>query len=450
MTIGARALACWLAVLVLVIEPAAAKVSPEEAAALGKTLTPMGSEAAGNAAGTIPKWEPLAKADLPRSADPFAAEKPLYTITAKNVAQHQGVLTEGYKALFKTFPDSYKMNVYPSHRTAAYPQWFYDATKKNATTVELTNSGYGFCCSAQGYPFPIPKNGTEVMWNHIMRYNTTGYRGYLASAATAPDGAYVIDRGYIELAYVYNNPKTKVEAIKNQNLYLMVKTVSPPSKAGEAVLLHVPLDRVEQTTGVWSFSTGTNRSLRIGEVGYDNPAFDGLMTQDQIDMFNGPLDRYSIKLLGKKELLVPYNSYKLYSDKLKYKDIITKGHINQDVARYELHRVWVIEANVKEGVAHRYKKRVFYVDEDSWIVLAQDMYDERDQFWRTAESHAVNFAAVPVVVNGVQVHYDLQSRRYVIINLTNEEKKLIEYDWTAEPNYFSPANLKRFATARQM
>jgi hypothetical protein len=112
--------------------------------------------------------------------------------------------------------------------------------------------------------------------------------------------------------------------------------------------------------------------------------------------------------------------------------------------------VWVIEANVKEGVSHRYKKRVFYVDEDSWIVLAEDMYDERDQFWRTAESHAVNFASVPVVVNGVQVHYDLQSRRYVIINLMNEEKKLIEYDWTADSNDFSPANLKRFATSRQM
>src|SRR3546814_18673944 len=74
-----------------------------------------------------------------------------------------------------------------------------------------------------------------------------------------------------------------------------------------------------------------------------------------------------------------------------------------------------------------------------------DIYDERDQFWRTAESHSITFPNEPVVVNGVQVHYDLQSRRYVIINLTNEERKLIEYDWTAKTSYFQPQSLKRFA-----
>src|SRR3546814_17976656 len=77
------------------------------------------------------------------------------------------------------------------------------------------------------------------------------------------------------------------------------------------------------------------------------------MTHDQLDMFNGPLDRYTINLIGKKEMLIPYNSYKLYDPKLKYKQIVTKGHINQDLARYELHRVWVIEANVTTGFAHR-------------------------------------------------------------------------------------------------
>src|SRR3546814_10017341 len=142
-------------------------------------------------------------------------------------------------------------------------------------------------------------------------------------------------------------------------------------------------------------------------------------------------------------MLIPYNSYKRYDPKLKYKQIVTKGHINQDLARYELHRVWVIEANVKPGFAHRYKKRVFYLDEDSWIVHAEDIYDERDQFWRTAESHSITFPNEPVVVNGVQVHYDPQSRRYVIINLTNEERKLIEYDWNAKPSYFTPQSLKR-------
>ncbi|MDD3762557.1 MAG: DUF1329 domain-containing protein [Nevskiales bacterium] len=429
--------------------PALPAVTEDQAQALGKTLTPIGAERAGNADGSIPEWTGgLPKHDMKRGENPYADDKPLFVITAQNVDKYARFLSEGHKALFRTFPD-YKMLIYPSRRSASYPQWFYDATRRNATGVKLTDDGYGFCCAAQGYPFPIPGNGTEVMWNHIMRYNTKGYKGYLNSAATAADGSYVIERSYLELSYVYNNVKSTVESLGGMNLYALTKTVAPPNKAGEAHLLHVPIDRIKDQTGVWVYNASVGRARRIGEVGYDNPLYDGLMTHDQIDMFNGPLDRYTIKLLGKRDMVIPYNSYKLYDPKLKYRQIITPGHINQDLARYELHRVWVIEAEVRPGFSHRYKKRVFYVDEDSWIVHLQDIYDERDQFWRTAESHSVTFTDGPLVINGVQVHYDLQSRRYVILNLTNEERRLIEYDWEAEPGYFTPGMLKRFASSSQ-
>ncbi|WP_428312264.1 DUF1329 domain-containing protein [Hydrocarboniphaga sp.] len=432
------------ALLIALALPCAAyaKVADEQAAELGQRLTPVGAEAAGNAAGTIPAWQPLRQETMKRGDNPYAQDKPLYTVTAANVAQYRDRLTEGHQQLFKIFPD-YTMPVYPSHRSASYPDWFIEATKKNAQRVELTHNGYGFCCTAQGFPFPIPKNGTEVLWNHIMRYNTRGFRGYTNSAEIATNGAYVVERSYSELAYAYNDPKTTAEKLGNQNLYLFTKVVAPATRAGDATLLRVPLDRIKDLTGVWIWTE--NRPRRIGEVGYDNPLHDGLMTHDQVDMFNGPLDRYTIKLLGKREMLVPYDSYRLYDDKLKYKDIIRAGHINQDLARYELHRVWVLEAQVKQGTSHVYKRRVFYVDEDSWIVVAEDMYDQRDQFWRSAESHSINFANVPVMVNGIQVHYDLQSRRYVILNMTNEEKNTIEYDWSEGQGYFSPGNLKRFA-----
>src|SRR3546814_18562888 len=93
------------------------------------------------------------------------------------MAQHADVLTEGYKALFKTFPD-YKMIVYPTRRSASYPQWYYDATEKNATEVSLTDTGYGFCYAATGDPFPNPTHGTAVIWKPIMRYNTPGAPGF--------------------------------------------------------------------------------------------------------------------------------------------------------------------------------------------------------------------------------------------------------------------------------
>jgi hypothetical protein len=437
----------FAAALLLLPFPLLAKVSAEQAAQLGAVLTPIGAEKAGNKDGTIPPWTGgLPQKDMPRGSNPFAADKPLYVITAQNYKQYADKLAQGYQALFQTFPD-YQMIVYPSHRSASYPQWFYDATKKNATTVELTDNGYGFCCTAQGYPFPIPKNGTELMWNHIMRYNTKGYRGYIASAETQPDGSYILEREYLELTYVYNNPKTTLATLNNQNLYAMIKTLSPPNKAGTADLLHVPIDRIKEQTGVWEYNPALGRVRRIGEVGYDNPLFDGLMTHDQLDMFNGPFDRYTVKLIGKREMIVPYNDYRLYSDKVKYRDIVRPGHINQDLARYELHRVWVMEADLRPGFSHIYKKRIFYLDEDSWLVLGEDIYDNRNQFWRFSEAHPICFANVPVVVNGVQVHYDLQSRRYVVVGLTNEEPKLIEYDWEQAPSYFSPQQLQKFATA---
>jgi hypothetical protein len=439
--------AVLLGILLAMPPPLLAKVDDATAAKLGTSLTPIGAEKAGNATGTIPAWNGgLPPGSWKRGDNPYAADKPLYTVTTSNYRQYAAQLAEGYKALFQTYPD-FVMKVYPSHRSAAYPQWFYDATRKNATTVELEDNGYGFCCAAQGYPFPVPANGTELMWNHIMRYNTKGYAGYVDAAETQADGSTVIERGYGQLTYVYNNPKTTLATLKNQNLYAMGKTLAPPNKAGTADLLHVPIDRIKEQTGVWEFVQALGRVRRIGEVGYDNPLFDGLMTHDQLDMFNGPLDRYSLKLLGKKEMLVPYNDYTLYSDKLKYKDIIRPGHINQELARYELHRMWVMEADLRPGYSHIYRKRLFYLDEDSWLVLAQDIYDDRDQFWRFSEAHTVTITKPQVVVNGLQIHYDLQSRRYVAVNLTNEESQEIEYDWEKDPSYFTPQELQKFATA---
>ncbi len=433
--------------LLLLLLPAVAlaKVSPEEADRLGAELTPLGAEQAGNGS-TIPAYTGgLPKREMERGDNPYADDKPLFVITAENYTQYKDKLSRGHIALFETFPKTYKMPVYPTRRSSSFPEYIYEATRKNATTVELVNEGHGFCCTAQGFPFPIPKSGGEVIWNHIMRYNTKGYRGHINHAATTPDGDFVVERTYLELSYHYNHPETTVETLDNQNLWLFSKVVAPSNKVGDSHLVHVPVDRIKEITGVWVFNPGLGRIRRIGEVGYDNPAFDGLLTHDQIDMFNGPLDRYTVNLLGKREIYVAYNSNELYSPAHRYKDIVRKGHINQDLTRYELHRVWVIEARVREGYTHRYMRRVFYLDEDSWLMLLQDMYDEHNEFWRTAEAHAVTFQNVPLIVNGVQVHYDLQSRRYVILNMTNEEKKMIDYDWYQPKKYFSPRTLKKFS-----
>ena len=449
-----------LATALLAAAPAlvTAKVNAEQAAKLGAELTPIGAEQAGLSDGphglSIPPWtggwvKPGGDKRIHAPADPYKDEAPVFVITAKTAANYADILTQGQLALFKQYPDTFVMKVYPSHRTSAVPQFVMDETIANASKVELNSNGSGFTGTAHGYPFPIPQSGQEVIWNHMARYRTKGFRGFSNSAITTASGDYVVERSYIEALISYGDPDIKFEDWDNTLVKLMTKVVAPASKAGDSVLLHAPLDRTAKEILIWVYNPGTRKVRRIAEVGYDNPALDGLMTHDQIDMFNGPLDRYDFKLVGKKSVLVPYNSYALHSDKLRYDDIINKGHINPDLARYELHRMWVLEATVKSGEAHIYKKRVMYIDEDSWLILLQDIYDQRDQFWRTSMSFAMEYPQVPLLVNALQAHYDLQSRRYVVINMQNEEKNPIEYDFETSDKYFTTSALKRFASTQQ-
>ena len=88
----------------------------EQAARLNADLTPVGAERAGNAAGTIPAWAgglPKAPPIDPKVGyvDPFADDKPLYTITAANAAQYKDVLSAGHQVLLKRDARIFHMNV---------------------------------------------------------------------------------------------------------------------------------------------------------------------------------------------------------------------------------------------------------------------------------------------------------------------------------------------------
>ena len=92
---------------------ACAAISPEEMKQLGTTLTPWGAIKAGNAAGTIPAYTGgLATSTAPAGfaknsgkwPDPFADDKPLYSITGKNIDEHADKLSETTKALLKRYP----------------------------------------------------------------------------------------------------------------------------------------------------------------------------------------------------------------------------------------------------------------------------------------------------------------------------------------------------------
>ena len=444
----------WLSVCILALFLAApavdAKVSPEEAAKLTGELTPMGAVQAGNASGTIPPWEggitepPAGYQPGKHHPDPYGGDAKLFTITAANMDQYAENLSPGQMAMLKRYPDTWKMHVYPTRRSASYPQWVYDAAVKNATTAELAEGGNGVIHAGESIPFPIPKEGVETIWNHLMRYRAQAVQQYFGQAAPTAGGAYTMVNIDQKILFPYNHKGATVDSINNRLAYFLQIVTAPARLAGELLLVHETLNQVDEPRKAWTYNPGQRRVRRAPNVAYDNPgtASDGQRTSDQLDMFNGAPDRYVWTLKGRKEMYVPYNSYKLHSPNLKHDSILQAGHINPEPLRYELHRVWVTDATLREGTSHVYARRTFHIDEDSWQAVVVDQYDGRDQIWRVSEAHPINYYDMLLVFATLECHYDLQNGRYIVIGLNNEGK--VE-DFTVElsPEDFTPASVRR-------
>ena len=429
-----------------------AAVSAEEAAKLGSSLTPLGGEMAGNAAGTIPAWTGgLSKGAAAVDAngflsDPFAGEKPLFTITAENLAQHQDKLSEGQLAMFKRYPATYRMPVYTSHRTTAVPQSVYAAAKTSAQNTTLVEGGNGLKNFAQSryYAFPIPQNGLEVVWNHITRYRGGNLKRNIVQAVPQTNGDYTLVQFEDEVAFPDNLADIDADKAANALLFFKQRVTAPSRLAGNVLLVHDSLDQIKEPRMAWIYNAGQRRVRRAPQVAYDGPgtASDGLRTSDNFDMYNGAPNRYDWKLVGKRELYIPYNNYQLDSPSVKYADIIKAGHTNQDLARYELHRVWEVEATLKSGERNIYAKRRFFIDEDSWQIAVSEHYDGRGQLWRVGQAMLLQNYAVETPVYAFEALYDLIGGRYLAIGMKNEEKRSIQYGVHASVKDFTPAALR--------
>jgi hypothetical protein len=449
-----KALIRTTAAAMLFAQAAWGAVSPQDAARLGAELTPLGGEKAANADGSIPAWNGGIKsiADAGVSGyhpgdhhpDPYASDKPLFTITSANMAQYAAKLTEGHKALFKSYPD-YKMVVYPTHRSAAVPERVYEATKRNATSAKLVTDGNGFTGAVGGTPFPIPQAGVEVFWNHVTRFRGVGAALQVGQAPMTAGGSYTLVNFKEQYYFLYYEPGITESALDNILLYFTQETTAPARLAGEVLLVQETLDKARDARRAWIYNPGQRRVRRAPNVAFDNPGTnaDNLRTTDQFDLYNGSPQRYDWKLVGKKEMYVPYNAYRLQSEKVKYSELLTKNHINQDLARYELHRVWVVDSTLKPGQSHLYSRRTLYVDEDSWQILAIDCYDARGQLYRVQEGHPINYYELPAINTVLELVMDLSNGRYLALGLQNEEPKSYDYSVKLSSADFQPSVLER-------
>ncbi|MFH3777317.1 DUF1329 domain-containing protein, partial [Acinetobacter baumannii] len=324
-------------------------------------------------------------------------------------------------------------------------QWLYDNTFANATSARLLDGGNGFADAYGGVPFPIPKSGVEALWNHVARYRGTYVVRRASEVAVQRNGSYSLVTSQQEALFKYYLKGGSFADLNNLMFYYLSFTKSPARLAGGAVLVHETLDQVKEPRLAWVYNAGQRRVRRAPQVAYDGPGTvaDGLRTSDKFDMFSAAPDRYVWKLVGKREMYIPYNAYKLNDPTLKYGDIIKAGHINQDLTRYELHRVWHVVATLKPGERHIYAKRDFYIDEDTWQAAEIDHYDGRGTLWRVAEAHAEQYYDKQVPWYAVETLYDLLSGRYLALGMKNEEKQAYDFNYSASESDYTPAALRQ-------
>jgi hypothetical protein len=420
-----------------------AAVSADEAKALGDTLTPIGGEKAANKDGTIPAYTG-GNTTLPAGfkagdgirPNPFAGEKPKFSIDAKNMGQYTGSLTEGTKALLQAYP-AFRVDVYPTHRSVAFPKYVIDNTLKNATRSKTLNDGRSMEGAHAGFPFPIPKTGNEAMWNHLVRFNGPAYEAKYRNLNVDANGRVALaTEGQSVQEYPFWDP-AKADADTYWRLKLTY--TGPARRAGEALLLQDPLDLGTKDRRAWAYLPGQRRVKVAPDLSHDtpNPGTAGATTFDDTFIFNGSMERYDFKLVGKKEMIVPYNAYQaVYQSK--QDDLLKPNFLNPDLVRWELHRVWVVDATLKEGKRHVYSKRTFYLDEDSWSGLASDEYDARGQLWRSGFAYMAPTYDLPAPYTDMFGHYDLVGRVYSLTGFIAETggmrqtKALPDREWTAD------------------
>jgi len=417
---------------------------------IGSRLTEVGAERDGNADGSIPAWSGGLTLPPPgfepggRLVDPFPQDRPLFTINAANAVQHAARLSPGHRALLARYPD-FRMPVYATRRSAAFPPEIYQATAANLGKARLIGSD-ALAGARLGFPFPQPRSGVEVMWNHRTRYRGDSFMGVTSQAVVSRRGITNRNKGVFRVLFRYGNIARPANLDEENVIVYGVTFVGErvtDTTADFVVLFHESANSIKKARALWVLLGKIGRMLRLPPLGYDQPMYgtDGLYYIDMIDMYNGAFDRYVWKLVGKRELLIPYNAYRLSDGSQKYAQQLTWPAFNGQNARYELHRVWVIEATERGGKSHAFGKRVFYVDEDSWNVALVENQDRAGRLWRFQEGHLVTSYDVGSTNAYPIVTYDLKEERYFVHRLLAEDPPL-RFNVPMREGEFLPASVQ--------
>jgi hypothetical protein len=414
--------------------------------AVAGDLTAVGAERAGNADGSIPPYTGgLAKTEPidPKVGytDPFAAEVPLYTISAANAAKYSNLLSAGHAALLKRDPRTFRMNVYPTHRSAAYPQDVL-AEVKAQTGQSKTDGFHVQVAGKTTVPFPVPSDGLQVMWNHVFRWRGGSFERQYIFAPVQPSGAFFVVRLHQTVSFDQQGYMAEGDSRPGRLYNATAYYLSPPSAVGLRAATWEPIDPAGEERARWVFIPTTMDTRRLPSYEYDTqePYTVGMRTADQNDGWNGTPDAYDWKLNGKRELLIGYNGYKLAARGVPYAAIIRQHNLDPDLLRYERHRVWVVEATRRKP--HKYYRRIFYVDEDTWQVAQEEVYDKQGNLVRFGDHHMIQFYDVQVPWYAVTIHHTIGSGAYIVTYLNNQEPFTTRWGFKGHLVDYLPSRLR--------
>jgi hypothetical protein len=365
---------------------ARAQAAPS-ASLLTTTLTPYGAERAGNADGSIPAWTG-GLTTVPDGWQPgqfmpdiYASDPVVVTIDSGNMAQYAAKLPKGVMAMMQQF--GFSIKVYPTHRPAAAPQWVYDNIATNLGRASLDPAGgrLGFSGGYGGIPFPIPdasdplSGGAQIMWNHYCRWSGQGY-AFRSEAYAVSDGqAALSNASPAHYDYPFYRKNGDISSWNGETQRSFEAYTAPPNDVGGEIITVDFADPLKTNNEVWELLNGQGRVRKAPEVSYDTPGstVDGLADTDEFFGFAGQLDRYDWKLTGKQEMYIPYNNNTMFG--APGPAVIGAHFVDPNVVRWELHRVWVVDATLHPGDRNVLPHRIFYVDEDTMTIAATDAYD---------------------------------------------------------------------------
>jgi len=378
---------------------AVAAVTPEQAAHLGQDLTPIGAERAGNQDGSIPAYEggetPLpgwSWGKVRSQYSNFKDEKPLFSIDASNVSRYAEHLTEAQIVALQTVP-GYRMDVYPSHRTCNIDPVYAERSRQNATEARIGADGWSLeHARTAGVPFPIPQSGVQALYNSRFRPQGIGYVFDKGTTMISPRPGSREFTAYAWHLVTYLSSqradKASVESDGAIEFYVHYAFAEPAAMRGQAF---IGISYVNKSLESYYYFPGQRRVRRMPNYVFDAPVvgFENQYLNDEQLMLWSTLDRFEYRLLGKKEIYIENNALRMLDFDASPAQVFGKSFVDPAYRRFELHRVWVVDAKLKPGTNHLVPHRVYYLDEDSWSIAAVTEYDQKGRIWKLLESSLI-------------------------------------------------------------